>query len=222
VSDSNEIACNTGLRPQTSAGLPPLPGWIPPPTAATQPTRPTSGDPRVSTASPVRNDYLTTVGSPAVAAARAPMVPDPYPVRPSSGGRAPCRPTTRTDRSRHFGDEVEVDLPEVPNLDDLISQAELEELAALDRQRKLIDEERKARRKSILDRLENGGVVQPGRYQAKRNESRSPHLTLGNLKDLYGEDFVSELRENLPVKRYVGLKILESKQSQAPRGWGSG
>jgi hypothetical protein len=125
------------------------------------------------------------------------------------------------DRSRHHGDEGDLDVPKVAMLDNVISQAELEVLAALDRQYKQIAKERKARRKSILDRLENGGIVQPGRYQAKRTESNSCHLTLGNLEELLGEDFVERLREDLPVRKYVRVKISERKASQAPRGWDS-
>ena len=213
--DSNKIPANPGVRRPAPADGPLSPAWYPPPAGATRPTPPTTRDPRLAAAPPIHSEYPHAAGPPALPAARAPMTPDRYRKPSASGDPSPYGSSARTDRSRHLDDEVEDDLPEDPRSDDMICQAELEELAALDSQRNEIDAKRKARRNSILDRLENGCVVQPGRYDVKRTESRSCHLTLGNLEDVLGEDFVKQLREDLPVRTYFSLKIRERKASQS-------
>jgi hypothetical protein len=94
---------------------------------------------------------------------------------------------------------------------DAISQEELEHLDALDRKRKEIDAERKARSQSILARLEKGCPVQPGRWRVRRTVSNVCRPTFAALESFCGEDFVRDLREQLEVKTYVRLKLLEPR-----------
>jgi hypothetical protein len=105
---------------------------------------------------------------------------------------------------------------------DDVYQSELEELATLKRRRKAIDAELKARQKGILDRLERGAVVQAGRYQATRSVSHPRQLTFKVLVDLLGEEFVSDLREDLPVRTSIRLNLRESKSRRGPGGRESG
>jgi hypothetical protein len=93
----------------------------------------------------------------------------------------------------------------------VICQRELEDLAALDRKRREIDEERKALRRSVLARFENGCPVQPGRWAVRRKVSNVCRPTFSALEELCGEQFVSDLRERLDVKTYVRLALVESR-----------
>ncbi len=92
-----------------------------------------------------------------------------------------------------------------------ISQEELKVLDELNQRLEQIDRERAELRRSILDRLEKGGEIEPGRLKATRRETDQCRPTLTNLQELFGEEFIRDLRRRLPPIKFVTLRIWEPR-----------
>jgi hypothetical protein len=221
VDNPYDIAANPHGQLTGPSRRPATPGRHPITAAGEQVTGPAGTDPRATAVPPGRDWHPAAVGG-SPAAARAPTEPVLPSRRPSRGAREVHALGNQVARPRHRPDEVDLDPAEAAMSQGVIDQEELEALDALNRQRREIDEERKALSGSILARLANGSAVQQGRYQVQRQISNSCRLTFGALEGLYGEDFVHDLREHLEVKQYVRLKLWEPGGGRPPRAGGRG
>jgi hypothetical protein len=95
-----------------------------------------------------------------------------------------------------------------------IRQEELEALHALNQRQKEIDTDRAALRRGILDRLKQGGEIEPGRLRATRREADHCQPTLVNLRSLFGDEFIRDLRRRIAPRKYVTLTIWEPREGR--------
>jgi hypothetical protein len=138
-----------------------------------------------------------------------PIGQNPHQVR--DPGSTPARQRDRTDLAGLETWEVEA-------LREVVSQQELEALHALEQERREIDAELKLRRRRILDRLDLGCSVQPGRYQVRRKASRRHRLTFAALAECYDAEFVRDLKERLGTVESVRLEVRAAGGDRSPRG----
>jgi hypothetical protein len=202
-----DIATDRPGRVTAPPSLPATPGWRPPTAAPARAGRPEGGDPIATAITPGRIGHPATVDSSPVAARALPELVPPS-SRPSRGDREGHDPGNQVARPRKRADDADVDVWEAEMPPGVIRQEELEALDTLDHQRRQLDARHKALSRSILDRLESGSEVQPGRYRVKRKISNSRRPTFGALEGLYGEDFVRELKQHLEVRQYIRLEIV--------------
>ena len=184
----------------TTAG----PGWPGPPPARTDTT--TTGT--MTTVVPARN--ASSTGHPAVQKmleARALIEEIARSKRPPAGAAKPLDRPDRSGRPRPGDDSTPCSDREDASSDYEISQAELETYHALQQLLDEMDSQRRELRCGILDRLERGGKVEPGRFKAHRRESDQCRPTLGNLERLFGEAFVRDLRLRLPRSKWISLLV---------------
>jgi hypothetical protein len=202
-----DIATDRPGRVTAPPSLPATPGWHPPTAAPARAGRPEGGNPLAMAVPPGLSGHPAAVDR-SPGAARALTEPVLPASRPTRGDMEVHDPGNQVARPRKRADDADVDVSEAEMPQGVISQEELEALDALDHQRRQIDARRQALSRSILDRLENGSEVQPGRYRVKRKISNTCRPTFGALEGLYGEDFVRELRQHLEVRQYVRLEIV--------------
>jgi hypothetical protein len=202
-----DIATHRPGRVTAPPSLAATPGWRPPTAAPAWAGRPEGGD-TLATAVPSGWSGHPTAVDRSPGAARTLTEPVPPSSRPSRGDMEVHDPGIQAARPQKRADDADVDVREAELPRGVIGQEELEALDTLDHQRRQIDARHKALSRSILDRLENGSEVQAGRFQVKRRISNSCRPTFGALKDLYGDDFVRELRQHLEVRQYVRLEIV--------------
>jgi hypothetical protein len=207
VDNPYDIATDRPGRLTAMPSSPATPGWHPPTAAASRAGRPGGGEPFAAAIPPDRSGHPAAVaGSPGLPRARSePVLPA---VRPSLGAAEKHHLGDQVAWPQHRAHDADADGRAAEMPQGVIGQEELEALDALDHQRRQIDARRQALSRSILDRLENGSEVQPGRFRAKRKISNSRRPTFGALAGLYGEDFVRELRQHLEVRQYVRLEIV--------------
>ncbi len=208
VDNPYDIATDRPGRLTAPPSLPATPGWRPPTTAAAvRAVRPEGRDPLATAVPQDRSGHPAAVaGSPGLPRALTePVLPA---IRPSLGAAEVRHLKNQVAWPQHRADDADVDVWEAEMPQGVIGQEELEALDALDHQRRQIDARRQALSRSILDRLEHGSEVQPGRYRVKRKISNSCRPTFRALEGLFGEVFVRELRQHLEVRQYVRLKIV--------------
>jgi hypothetical protein len=207
VDDAYHIATDRPGRLMAPPNFPATPGWHAPTADASRAGRPGGGGPCATVVPPGQSGHpAAVVGSPGLPRALTePVLPE---IRPSLGAAEIHHLGNQAAWPRHRARDADSDVWEAEMPQGVIGQEELEELDALDHRRKQIDARRKALVRSILERLENGSAVQPGRYQVERKISTSCRPTFGALEGLFGGDFVEELRQRLEVRQYVWLKIV--------------
>ena len=131
--------------------------------------------------------------------------------RPSAGAAMSHDHPDRSGRPRQGDDSTPLSGLETESSEYEISQAELETYHALQRLRDEMDSQRNELRRDILDRLKDGGKVEPGPFTARRRESNQCRPTLGNLEKLLGEDFINDLRLRLPPIKFIQLHVSAPK-----------
>ncbi len=109
--------------------------------------------------------------------------------RGRKSGRSPRRRANATVLTT-FGNDVRP----ISSRPDVVTQDELGEYHGLKRQKDRLDEEIKARRASIIRRLEDGASIVPGFFDAEVRSYPQRKLTAEKLEEVLGYDEVEKLK----------------------------
>lgn len=88
-----------------------------------------------------------------------------------------------------------------------VTQEELAEIFAHRRAVKRYDE----LRRDVVERLENGAVIEPGDFEAELDYKKSRSITFDHLVYILGELWASRIRDTIIAVRHAHLKVTRNE-----------